>query len=188
MNEIVVIKDELHYAISLREVLWGGLLLAITMVIHGTGMVYTLRAHHALREKVERFQSFFLGLGILVIAAWMIILVDLIEVLVWSGFYVLSGAMQNPSSAYYYALVNYCTLNSGYLPRDWRLLEGMLGMAGLLTFAWSTGIMVTLAQRFQERHAHTASDKDRGAGSVERARPKHKSDDARASAADVGTS
>jgi len=175
MHEMVVIREELHYAISLDEVLWGGLLLAITVVIHGSGMVLTLRANHALRRKVERFQSFFLGLGVLIVAAWMIILVDLVEVLVWSGFYVLSGALHNPSSAYYYALVNYCTLNSGYLPQHWRLLEGMLGMAGLLTFAWSTGIMVTLAQRFQERHARSASNDAKGGTPGEPSRAQHRS-------------
>jgi len=175
MHEIVVIKEELHYAISLDEILWGGLLLAITMVVHGSGMVLTLRTNHALRQKVERYQSFLLGLGVLIVAAWMIILVDLVEVLVWSGFYVLAGAMHNPSSAYYYALVNYCTLNSGYLPEHWRLLEGMLGMAGLLTFAWSTGIMVTLAQRFQERHARPRPDDARQNASGERPQAQHRS-------------
>ena len=35
------------------------------------------------------------------------------------------------------------------LPLGWRLLEGMLPMAGLMTFAWSTGVLFTLAQDFQ---------------------------------------
>jgi len=175
MHEIVVIKEELHYAVSLDEVLWGGLLLAITMVIHGAGMVLTLRANHALRQRFDRYRSFLLGLGVLIVAAWMIILCDLVEIFAWAGFYVLSGAMQNPSSAYYYALVNYCTLNSGYLPQHWRLLEGMLGMAGLLTFAWSTGIMVTLAQRFQERHATPPADDARSNTSADRPPAHHRS-------------
>lgn len=153
MNEVIVLRDELHYAISLHEILWGGVLLAITVVIHGSGMVLTLRASEALKQRVARLQShfFILGLSILVVAAWMIIVVDLLEVAVWAGFYVWKGAMANPSRAFYFALVNYCTLNSGYLPLSWRLLEGMLGMAGLLTFAWSTGIMFTLAQEFQQK-------------------------------------
>jgi hypothetical protein len=33
----------------------------------------------------------------------------------------------------------------------WRLLEGMISVAGLLTFAWSTRIMPTPAQEFQDR-------------------------------------
>ena len=69
----------------------------------------------------------------------------------WAGFYVWRGAIPNPSTAFYYALVNYTTLDSGYLPQRWRLLEGVLAMAGLLTFAWSTGVLFTLAQEFQDR-------------------------------------
>jgi hypothetical protein len=160
MNEIIVLKDDLHYVISLDEIMWGGLLLAATMVIHGTGMVLTLRVSNALKQLVERFKRapFILGLCVLIIAAWMIILIDLLEISVWSGFYVWKEAIPNPSRAYYYALVNYCTLNSGYLPLRWRLLEGMLGMAGLLTFAWSTGVIFMLAQEFQARHSRSAND------------------------------
>jgi hypothetical protein len=47
-------------------------------------------------------------------------------------------------------LLNFTTLQAGYLPMRWRLLEGMLGIAGLLTFAWSTGVLVSMAQQFQK--------------------------------------
>jgi hypothetical protein len=156
MNEITVINDELHYAISLDEVLWGALLMAITLVIHGFGMVSTIRVCNALKRRIDRFEahSFILGLGVLIIAAWMIIVVDLVETSVWAGFYVLMGAMSNFSQAYYHALVNFCTLDSGYLPLHWRLLEGMLGLAGWLTLAWSTGVLYMLAQDFQDRALH----------------------------------
>jgi len=163
MNELTVIEQELHYAISLDEVLWGALLMAITMVIHGSGMVSTVRVCNALNQRIRRRkrQSYVLGLGVLIIAAWMIILIDLAETSVWAGFYVLKGAMNNFSRAYYYALVNFCTLDSGYLPLRWRLLEGMLGLAGWLTLAWSTGVLFTLAQEFQQRHARPASGSER---------------------------
>jgi len=158
MNEIVALQEEVHYVISTDEIIWGAVLLAITIVIHGSGMVLTLRVANALKQLIRPFkrQTFMLGLGVLIVAAWMIIIIDLIEILVWSGFYVWKGAIPNPSRAYYYALVNYCTLNSGYLPLRWRLLEGMLGMAGLLTFAWSTGVIFMLAQEFQERHSRSS--------------------------------
>jgi hypothetical protein len=164
MNDIFVLEERLHYAISLDEIMWGGLLLAVTIVIHGTGMVLTLRASNALKRLSPRFErySFFFGLCVLIIAAWMIILIDLLEIAVWAGFYVWKGAIPNPSKAYYYALVNYCTLNSGYLPLHWRLLEGMLGMAGLLTFAWSTGVIFMLAQEFQEKHSGYATSSVKG--------------------------
>ncbi|HTS55307.1 MAG TPA: hypothetical protein VMH26_18715 [Burkholderiales bacterium] len=179
MNEIIVLKEELHYVISLDEIMWGGLLLAVTIVIHGTGMVLTLRASSALKQLIRRFEqpAFILGLCVLIIAVWMIILIDLLEISVWSGFYVWKGAIPNPSRAYYYALVNYCTLNSGYLPLRWRLLEGMLGMAGLLTFAWSTGVIFMLAQEFQNKHSRSATNSGRDANPDRRPWAHHPSDD-----------
>ena len=44
MNAVIVLKEEPHYVISLDEIIWGGLLLAVTMVIHGIAMALTLRA------------------------------------------------------------------------------------------------------------------------------------------------
>jgi hypothetical protein len=34
-------------------------------------------------------------------------------------------------------------------PNHWRLLEIMVSSAGLMAFAWSTGVLMTLAQDFQ---------------------------------------
>jgi hypothetical protein len=91
-----------------------------------------------------------LGVFALVLASWMIILVHLLEVAVWAGFFLFKGAMPNYSIAYYFSLNEYTTVGSNYnLPQNWRLLEGMIATAGLLGFAWSTGVMLTLAQNFQ---------------------------------------
>jgi hypothetical protein len=48
--------------------------------------------------------------------------------------------------------MEYTTIGSVYnLKLDWRLLEGMNGIAGLLTFAWSTSVLLTLADDFQRQ-------------------------------------
>ena len=138
------------YVISLREILWGAMLVASTMIIHGFGMILTLRVNNAFKPRLERTRSFLLGVFALVLASWMIILVHLLEVAVWAGFFLFKGAMPNYSIAYYFSLNDYTTLGSKYnLPQNWRLLEGMIATAGLLGFAWSTGVMLTLAQNFQ---------------------------------------
>ena len=41
------------YVIKLDEVMWGGLLVAITMAIHGTGMFSILRLADAIKEHYE---------------------------------------------------------------------------------------------------------------------------------------
>jgi hypothetical protein len=139
------------YVISLEEVLWGGLLLAVTMGIHGMGMLATLRVTNSLKDRTEQFKSIVPSLGIVILGSLMIIVTSLVEISVWAEFFLMKGALSNRSSAFYYALVNYTTLDSGYLPQHWHLLEGLLAMAGLLTLAWSTGILYTLVDDFQKR-------------------------------------
>jgi hypothetical protein len=138
------------YVISLEEALWGNLLVAITMVIHGTGMFWILRITETLKEYFHPMESFMGGLGIVILSSLLIVATNTIEVIVWASFFVLQGAQSNFSIALYNALMNYTTLQAGYLPQRWHLLEAQLGMAGLLTVAWSTGILYMLAQDFQD--------------------------------------
>ena len=138
------------YVISFEEVNWGALLLAITMAIHGTSMFGILALYDSLKDRIERSESFLIGLCAVVVASLLIVLTNILEVIVWSGFYLLLGAQPSHSIAVYNALLNYTTLQAGYLPQRWHLLEPLLGMAGLLTVAWSTGILYMLAQGFQD--------------------------------------
>ena len=138
------------YVIKLDELMWGSLLVAITMTIHGTGMFSILRLVDAIKERFEPLESFAGGLGLVVLASLLIIVTNIIEVMVWTVFFFLKGAQTNHHRAFYNAMLNYTTLQASYLPQRWHLLEPLLGMAGLLTVAWSTGILYMLAQDFQD--------------------------------------
>ena len=95
-------------------------------------------------------ESFFDGLGLIIPASLRIIATNLLEVMMWTLFFFLNGAQANGSVALYNALLNYTTLQAGYLPQRWHLLEALLDMAGLLTVAWSTGILYMLAPDLQD--------------------------------------
>jgi hypothetical protein len=138
------------YVISLEEGIWGTLLVAITMVIHGTGMFLILQTIESLKESIAPGESFVAGLGLVILSSLLIILTNVLEVIVWASFFLVQGAQPNHSTSFYNALLNYTTLQAGYLPQRWHLLEALLGMAGLLTVAWSTGILYMLAQDFQD--------------------------------------
>jgi hypothetical protein len=85
-----------------------------------------------------------------ILASWMIVLVHLVHLLVWAAFFLWQDAMPNASTAYYFALMQYTTVGSSFnLPARWHLLDGMLPIAGLMTFAWSTGVLFRLASEFQ---------------------------------------
>jgi hypothetical protein len=147
--------DDAQYVTGVHEILWGIILVALTLTLHACGMLLTLQANHALKARFELKRSLVLGISIIVATSWMIILTHLLEVFIWAGFFLWKGALQNGNASlcYYFALMDYTTLGCNYnLKLNWRLLEGMIAIAGLLTFAWSTGVLLTAAQEFQDRH------------------------------------
>ena len=145
--------DATVYDISLAEVAWGGTLVAITMAIHAIGMILTVQSTTALKVWALRRVMRAPLIAPLVLAAWLICLVHLVEVGVWAGFLVWKGLLPSAGIAYAFALMTYTTLGSQFaIPLDWRVMQGMLAMAGLMTFAWSTAIVVTTAQDFQSIH------------------------------------
>jgi hypothetical protein len=156
----------MSYVTSLEEVLWGITLVAITMAIHGCGMVATLFTCHLAKGEGKHPIPFFRGGVVLILASWMIVLIHLVELLVWAAFFLWQDALPNASSSYYFALMQYTTVGSSLnLPPRWRLLEGMLPIAGLMTFAWSTGVLFSLAQEIQNAQLsaiHTLRAKRRG--------------------------
>lgn len=141
---------DVSYGTSLEEVVWGITLVAITMAIHGYGMLLTLFTCHVIKDGTTEPLSFTRGGLMLILASWMIVFVHLVELIVWALFFLWQGAMPNASTSYYFALMQYTTVGSNLsLPLRWHLLDGMLPIAGLMTFAWSTGVLLTLAQEFQ---------------------------------------
>ena len=139
---------DIAYLIRLDEIGWGLVLLALTIAIHAVVTFQILRMTFALWKRMERARLRELGFGIIILTLWLIVLLHLGEVVIWAVFFVWKGAQPNVSSAFYNGLLNYTMLQAGYLPLRWRLLEGMLGIAGLLTFAWSTTIFFWSAPKF----------------------------------------
>jgi len=140
------------YVAGFEEIAWGVALVAIVMVLHGLGMVWTLRIVHRLKGRLGPNVKLAASLLVLVVAAWLITVTHLVEVFAWAGFLHWKRALPNMSMAYYLSLLDYTTLGCEYdLPVKWRLLEGMIAISGLMTFAWSTGVLFTLAQEFQAR-------------------------------------
>ena len=144
--------SESMYVISLEEVLWGGLLMAISMALHGFGMLFVLRTSNRIKHSFSEKRNMMTGLFPIILATLMILIVHLTEVMVWASFFVWKGCFANQSVSFYFSLNEYTTVGSAYtLPRQWHLLEGMIAIAGLLGFAWSTGVLIALAQQFQEQ-------------------------------------
>jgi hypothetical protein len=162
MNIIAVVNPvpEAPYVVSMHELFWGAILVAINLVLHGMGMLGTLRFSYAFKKRFERGPKLVIGMANLILASWMITFCHAVEVMVWAGFFQWNHCFANYSTAAYFSLNGYTTLGSDLdLPQNWRLLEGMIATSGLIGFAWSTGVLMTLAQRFQDEHVHAGRQK-----------------------------
>jgi hypothetical protein len=80
--------------------------------------------------------------------------VHYVEILMWAATVYGVNALPDMRSAFYYAGGAYTTYGSGdlYLPANWHLLGFMIATSGLFTFAWTTGILIGMMNRFL--HAH----------------------------------
>lgn len=140
------------YVTSLEEVGWGLALIAITMAMHGFGMLVATETATGVAQRFARRESSFGGVASIVMISWIIVFVHLIEAAVWAVFFFWKNAMPSMSISFYYVVMQYTTVGSEYnLPLHWRLLGGLVAMTGLLCFAWSTGVLFTVAQGFQDR-------------------------------------
>lgn len=140
------------YITSTEEILWGIGLVAITLIIHGFGMILTLETSRSLKARFGNSTRFSTGISILILTSWIITIVHILEVMIWAGFFQWKHCFPNYSTAGYFSFLEYTTVGSSLnLPLKWRLLEGMIATAGLLGFAWSTGVLMALAQEFQDQ-------------------------------------
>jgi Ion channel len=77
------------------------------------------------------------------LAGW-IVLLHLLEIAAWAGFYLLQRAMPDVQSAFYFSGVTYTTTGYGdlVLPPEWRLVGAVEALTGILMCRWSTGFFV----------------------------------------------
>lgn len=156
----------LTHVTSLEEVVWGVVLIAVTLAIHAVAMPATLLASGRLSARLSSRAHFRTGVLVLLVGSWMIVFAHLLEVAVWAAFLYLRDTFSNVSDAYYYALMQYTAVGSNLtLPDRWRLVGGMITMAGLLAFAWSTAVLLTLAQQVQDHGLHRRQSESRTSGS-----------------------
>ena len=138
------------YVTSLEEVAWGLVLIAMTIVMHGFGTTLAILTTRGLLDPT-RPERVFRSLAHIIVLAQLLVVLHLLEVGVWALFFFWKECFSTLSLNYYVALLDYTTLGSEYnLPTRWRLLEGMIAICGLLTFAWTTSVMMGVIQQVQD--------------------------------------
>ena len=136
------------------ELPFGAALLALTIVVHMTGMVTLFR--WVIRVHAHVGVRFWAVAWLLIRLAWALIGVHLLEIGVWALFYWQRQCLPDLESALYFSGVTYSTVGYGdvVLTGRWRLLGPIEGLTGILMCGLSTGFFFATVSRLYSTHAN----------------------------------
>jgi voltage-gated potassium channel Kch len=85
------------------------------------------------------------------------VVIHLLEISVFAGFYVWQRAMPDMASSLYFSAVTYTTTGYGdlVLPKDWRLVGAVEALTGILMCGWSTGFFFAVVGRMLDVEARS---------------------------------
>jgi hypothetical protein len=137
----------------LPELLYGAALLALSIVVHMTGMVGLF--YWILGASTRVGVRYWNVTWLLIRLAWALIGVHLLEIAVWALFYWRRGCLPDLESAFYFSGVTYSTVGYGdlVLRGDWRLLGPIEGLTGILMCGLSTGFFFATVSKLYSAQA-----------------------------------
>jgi hypothetical protein len=131
----------------LVTMLFALLLVAITVVVHCTGLVVVVRR---LSSQMARALTGRVPLiRLLVEVTWMLVVLHALEIAIWAWFYRLAGVLPDAETAFYFSGVTYATVGYGdvVLAQPWRMLGPIEGLAGILMCGLSTALFLAIVTR-----------------------------------------
>lgn len=127
----------------------GTVVIVLTVAIHAEMFALLWRHFDWLTALVRPRLRRFANTGLVMIAMLYVMLVIALDVWLWAGVLVATGAVAGIEPAVYFALVCFTTLGFGdiVLAQEWRLLSALIAANGFLMLGWSAAYMVELVRR-----------------------------------------
>jgi hypothetical protein len=148
----------------LKEILIALGILGICLIVHVMGLVFLGEQLVRRREKIEQRKTFFYTSLILIVVFSLVILLHLTEACVWAILYYERGLFPDFETSLYFSMQSYSTVGYGDvpLPRDWRLLGTVEGVAGVLLCGLSAAFLFAIVNAiFRFRNPELVSDAPR---------------------------
>ena len=123
----------------------AALLIVLMTVVHGLGVVgiANLLRLDALEPRRRRLSV--KSIAILIAVALLLFALHMLEIGLFAGFYLWTGALADVEEALFFSATAYSTLaqpTEGF-PVEWRLVGAIEGLVGFLLIGWSTAFFVT---------------------------------------------
>jgi len=131
-------------------------LMALCVAAHAVGLTNALRWVRRAGKKLDG--RLWPTTRLLIWVATWTVLVHLLEIALWAGFYVWKEGMPDLPTALYFSAVTYTTTGYGdlVLPSEWRLVGGVEALTGILMCGWSTGFFFAVVSQLNEGPANLA--------------------------------
>ena len=136
-------------ALPAGDLLLGGLMLVIIVLIHGAGMRlitgHVLRRSKVIAQHPTEWRADLLLAGVIIL----MLSVHLFETVVWTTLLVRTHLVSNWSDAGFFAANTYTTLGYGsvILPQHWKMLAPIMAISGMFTFGWTGSVLVDIVGR-----------------------------------------
>jgi len=116
------------------------------LFIHGFGMYLVMHRFELNWPNYDTARHEMLRQSFLFTLIALILFTHIIEVLFISLIFYGISAFPDLPTSFYYTGETYTTLGYGdvLLPKEWRQLALFISMSGLLSFGWSTGVLVNI--------------------------------------------
>ena len=131
-----------------ENVLIGILLIILTIVIHAIATRYVI---YIVKKRLNQKTNDIEVLKEIKLAKLVLLLfsASIIEAIIWALTYNYIGAIDNFDKSLYFSIVTLTTLGYGdiTLHESWRLLSSFEASIGIITFGWSTAIVMASVQK-----------------------------------------
>lgn len=145
-----------------KELLIAFGIMGVCLVIHVLGIVQLGEYMVRRRDRIEDRVGFSYAAGLLIGVFTFVIILHILEGVIWAVFYRGAGLFNDFETALYFSLTSYSTLGYGdaVLPRNWRLLGTLEGLAGILLCGLSAAFLFAIVnslfkfrmRRFMREH------------------------------------
>ena len=132
----------------LRQLLVGGAVSLVNIIIHALVMTTVVRAAQAASVHRESHPSLFL-MAVMIPTVSIFMITHTIEVIVWALASWIVEAASPGANLVYFAFVNFATLGYGDIvpEKRWLLLGPITAMNGFLLFGWSTAVIFAVLRK-----------------------------------------
>jgi voltage-gated potassium channel Kch len=139
------------------NIIMGCCLVILTTFVHATAMVAVLRGlriAQAARWVCDPVWWSLKRAATVVTPVLIMFLASMVEAGLWAATYLFLGAIADLEEALYFSTVTYTTLGFGDVVMEgrWRLLSSFEAANDIITFGWTTALIVAVVQRVYATH------------------------------------